>query len=414
MIYLYRIFTFIVFYLFLPYSGTMALLGNTKWKQRLGFFPKNDSGKKSVWLHASSVGEVKVAQTLHAALTDLAPDLTVIVTVMTDAGYNTIRSQNGNILFGFIPLDYRFAVKRFMYRAKPDAAVFIETEIWPNIIHRLARKNIPIFLANGRLSEKSHASYKKFRKAMAGLFVNYRRLMVQSDLDRERYEDIGVEPGRIEILGSLKFDAPVRKPSEKAKNDIFRTIPFRAGDRILTAGSTRPAEEEAVLDCYSKLHDKYDNLKLIVAPRHLNRIDEVKALLEKAGYSYGLYTERDNYPQNADILLVDVIGKLNDLYAVSDLAFVGGTLAQLGGHNILEPVWAGTPVVYGDSIDNIRDSSEYILRKNFGCMVQSADELCRKIDEFFDGKLDFSRKRERPDDDSAARKTAQIILDNLS
>jgi len=413
MIYLYRIFTFMVFYLLLPFSGTMALLGSIKWKHRLGFFPKNDTSKKTVWLHASSVGEVKVARILQSALTDLDWDLAIVITVMTDAGYNSIRTESGNSIFGFIPLDYRFAVKRFLHRARPDAAVFIETEIWPNIITRLAKMNIPIFLANGRLSEKSHASYRKFRKSLSRLFVNYSRMMVQSDLDRQRFRDIGVDRDRIEIIGSLKFDAPIRKMTEQGKNDIFETIPFSRGDKILTAGSTRPAEEETVLNCFSKLRNKHEGLKLILAPRHLNRIDEVKAIIDKSGLKYCLYTDKRAESEDIDILLVDVIGKLNDLYAISDLAFVGGTLAQIGGHNILEPVWAGTPVVYGSSIANIRDSSGYILRKNFGCMVVSTEELCRKIDDYFDGTLTFSRKRERPDDDSAARKTAQTILDHM-
>lgn len=413
MIHIYRILTFIAFYLTLPFTGTMALLGNIKWKQRLGYFPENRSGKKTIWLHASSVGEVKVALTLQSALNDIDPQLYIIISVMTDAGHSNLKEQNNGALVGFLPLDYRAAINRFLRRAKPDAAVFIETEIWPNLINRLAKKNIPIFLANGRLSEKSHASYKRIRKSMSRLLVNYGSLMVQSDIDRQRFEEIGVNPDRIEIIGSLKFDAPVRKLPGKEKDEILGTIPFSGEDKILTAGSTRPSEEEAVLECYIELRKKYESLKLIIAPRHLNRIDEVKALIEKTGLEYALFTAPSTYKSETSILLVDVIGKLNDLYAVSSLAFVGGTLAQLGGHNILEPVWAGTPVLYGPSIDNIIDSSEYILRKNYGYMAASKEELCHKIDAYFGGELKFNRKRERPDDDSAARKTARIILDRL-
>ncbi len=410
MIYLYRTFAFLMYYLTLPYTGLAAMFGSAKWKQRLGFYPRNSAAGRTIWLHAASVGEVKVADTLRTAVLEIDPALTVIITVMTDAGHKTAQEQTPeDVVAGFMPLDCRSSIRRFMERAHPDAAVFIETEIWPNMINHLAGKDIPVFLANGRLSEKSHHSYLRVKKSLARILTRYQKIMVQSEADRQRYIEIGADPGQIEIFGSLKFDAPVRRYTENERRAIIDKVPFTTAHTLLTAGSTRPGEEEMLLRCFKTLKAKYPQLGLVLAPRHLNRLEEVKELVRTTGFKYCMFTENNSDP-GIDIMIVDVMGMLNDLYSVSNIAFVGGTLVDLGGHNILEPVWVGTPVIYGPSIFNIAESSEYILRKKFGCMVNNSEELCIRLDEFLSGSLKFGRKRAQTDEDSAARRTAAIIL----
>ena len=237
--------------------------------------------------------------------------------------------------------------------------------------------------------------------------------MVQTETDRERYIGIGAAEDLIDILGNLKFDAPINDIPEKDKNALISTLPFPKGGKIFIAGSTRQTEHNMILETYKKLSDKIPGLKLILAPRHLDKIDEIKKQAEKLNISYRLYSDSTTPTSEVDLLLVDKMGILNKLYAVSDIAFVGGTLADIGGHNILEPVWSGIPVLYGLSISNVNDSSEYIIENNLGAQVENEDDLYGKLIRFFEGNLVFKRKADKSEVTSRARKTAQIILSGL-
>lgn len=412
MIYLYRLLTFLIYYLAYPFTGLSALFGNTKWKERLGYINHTEKNKPLVWLHASSVGEVGVAEIIISAVSHLKPEADFMITVMTEAGYKILNERKCARSIYYLPLDYLSAIKRFLNRTRPDVAVFIETEIWPNLINALGNSNVPIILANGRLSANSFKSYRKFHKALSNLFGNYSKLLLQSDTDRKRYIGIGAPENKIEVLGSLKFDAPVKIKTKTEIAEIREKLPFDKNDRIITAGSTRPGEEKIILEVFKKLHIENPSLKLIIAPRHLNRIEEIIGLLGETNISYTLYGKHDN--SNPDIVLIDRMGILNDLYAVSDIAFVGGTLVDLGGHNVLEPVWTGTPVIYGPSIFNIRGSSDYIINNKFGKLVADGEQLHDTIRAFFSGELRFARKGQSFAENSPARITARAVIERLA
>jgi 3-deoxy-D-manno-octulosonic-acid transferase len=282
------------------------------------------------------------------------------------------------------------------------------------LVHELGLRNIPIFLANGRLSESASRRYKWFRSGLRKIFPYYEILMVQSDTDKTRYMEIGVNSDRLIVIGSLKFDAPVKILPPDKKKSIKKKLPFNNKARIIIAGSTRIGEEELVLDTYKKLLADFAELRLILAPRHLNRLDDVRRIIENHKQSYKYYSEPVARSNDVKILLVDRMGILNELYAVSDIAFVGGTLVDIGGQNILEPVWVGVPVLYGPSIYNVKDSSEHIINGGYGEMVQTSDELCTKLGLFLNG--DRVYKIKRPDDSEPTRslQTARIILEGLN
>jgi len=333
---------------------------------------------------------------------------------MTEAGYQSAISLSRNRwLTSFLPLDYHSPVKRFLNKVKPSAAVFIETEIWPNIAIELGKRQIPIFLANGRLSEKSARRYRWFKSGLSKIFGNYKKIMVQSDKDKERYIKIGADESKIEVLRSLKFDAPVIQMPPEENNRLRKALPFNSGRKIFIAGSTRNGENEIILRIFKKLQAEIADVRLILVPRHLDRIDELSAKMESHGLSFVRYTQLPVKSEKA-IVVVDRMGILNDLYHVSNIAFVGGTLVELGGHNILEPVWAGIPVLFGPSIFNVEDSAAYITKNGFGEMIETESELLKKIQTFLAGQKQYRKKGASSEEPSYSRLTAKIILDNIN
>ncbi len=340
--------------------------------------------------------------------------ISIFITVMTETGFQSaLKLVEDKSQVAFFPLDCSSSVNRFLNKIKPAASVFIETEIWPNMIDRLGKNSIPIFLANGRLSEKSCRSYVRFKKPMSRLFDNYNWLMVQSEDDKNRYMKIGAPENKIEVAGNLKFDATINTVSDEQKQKLRNNLPFDKNSKIFIAGSTRKNENEIILRIFKRLTEKHQDVNLILVPRHPEKINEAEKLATKYELAYCLYSECKESQQNVSVVIIDEMGLLNHLYAISDIAFVGGTLADIGGQNILEPVWAGIPVLYGPSIYNVRDSSEYILENQFGTIIKDGNDLFDKLSLFFGNELTFQRKNATLSEKSRAHKTARTILENL-
>ncbi|MBN2227347.1 MAG: hypothetical protein JW763_08275 [candidate division Zixibacteria bacterium] len=417
MLTLYRVFTFLVYYLSLPVLFWTRLLDSRKWHNRLGYFDlygmdrEPEDISRPVWLHASSMGEVQVMGILAERLRKQNPDIELFVTVMTETGYaRACEIMGGPHAVGFLPLDYHAPIKRFLHTITPRAAVFIETEIWPNLVMALGQHAIPIFLANGRLSEKSSRRYYAFRSGLRRVLGQYTRLMVQSDIDRTRYEHIGAPGERVEVFGSLKFDAPVQRLTPEQKAAIRARLPFSENCRLLVAGSTRNGEHEKILAVFQQLHQQCDDIRLLMVPRHLDKLDAIAKAIQERGLNGVRYSEDKTKRDDIAVVLVDVMGILNDLYGIAEIAFVGGTLTDIGGHNILEPVWKGVPVVYGPSVANVRDSSDYIIAHGYGTMVVDETALFDVLRDFFAGAVAFKHKGEDDATTSAAARTARIIL----
>ena len=418
MMFFYKIISFLIYSATYPYGRLKAAAGDPLWQGRLAIL--KDIKLQNIWLHAASVGEVKIIGFLVEYLLERNPDLTIFLTVMTRTGYKTAVSNLGEkATVAFFPIDTPALIKRTLDRVKPDIIVIAETEIWPGFITEISQRKIPLVLINGRMSEKAFKKYKLFKSAFRTLLSKYERFFFKTDEDRRRYLFFGIDENRAVTAGDMKFDAPLPDRSEAKILHIRQRIGLRPDNFMLVAGSTRPGEEVILADIFRSLKPKYKNLAFVLAPRHLERMAEIKALLEKADVSYTVYDGQKlsgpgDSPDNdngASFILIDRMGLLNELYLAANLAFVGGTMVPVGGHNLLEPVWAGTPVVYGSSLDNVREAAEYIETGRYGERVNTAEELQRVIEEVLLGGLSFTVKTEVDVQESATAQIGRYILE---
>jgi len=412
MIFLYKLITFLIYYTLYPVARKKAAKGNVLWRGRLGFI--DPVGPKSIWMHAASVGEVKVLDYLINYLTKQNKSLTIHATVMTPAGLKTAIKLFGDksdcVTFSCFPLDAPPVIRRTLDIIKPALLVIAETEIWPNLITQAAGRNIPIILINGRMSEKASKRYRFIRSMLTRLLAQYDHFFFKTESDYMRFRKYGVSPDRSVIAGDMKFDAPLLPRSEGRRSEMRFRAGIAADNFLLVAGSTRPGEEIFLANTFRVVHAKYRHFRMIIAPRHIDRAGELISLLKEKGIpceTYG-HTSRTN-----GIVVVDRMGILNDLYMMADLAFVGGTLVDIGGHNILEPVWAGTPVIFGPYLSNVADAADYILENNYGEKVQSESDLTELLIQAIAGNISFTVKTENSRDESSTAIVGEYILKRL-
>jgi len=267
-----------------------------------------------------------------------------------------------------------------------------------------------VVLVNGRMSSQGFGRYKLVGSILRSTFRHYDRFFFKSKEDADRYRQFGVPSEKFEVAGDMKFDTPLWPRSTGRREEIRFRLGADTGDFIVVAGSTRPGEEHMLLDVLQVLRRADSAVKLVLAPRHLDRLDDVKQVCSAAGFDYTIYGDVQN---GRPVVLVDRMGLLMDLYMAADAAFVGGTLVDIGGHNILEPVWAGTPVFFGPSLNNVRDAAEYITEKNFGAQVATGAELGDELERLRCGERTFAEKTEHDLEGSATARAGEYILGKL-
>lgn len=409
---LYRLTTGLLHAALYPYGRFRASQGKELWRGRMGLIPR--VGPCDVWLHAASVGEVKVLGTLLDYLRRHSNHLTAHVTVMTRTGFATATSLvHNDVTVTYFPIDSPQAIRRTLASIQPQLLVIAETEIWPNLVSEAAAQNVAVVLVNGRMSSRAFRRYRLVSGTMRHCLSCYRRLFVRTAEDAQRIAAFRVPSDRIEIAGDMKFDAPLLPRSAGRIRQLRRQLGIDDGRFLIVAGSTRPGEEADLLRAYRNLTADHPDVHLLLAPRHVERAEEIRALIEQMNIPYSLYGEPRNSSEGA-VILCDRMGLLQELYLAADLAFVGGTLVDVGGHNVLEPVWAGTPVVYGPHTDNVREAVAYIESHDFGRTVPSADELAEVVRAMRSGSLTFARKKETYDSDSATSRIGTYLLNCLS
>lgn len=389
MLLLYRILLFIIYIIIYIPARIAAARGSIKWRDRLcvGAFESN----YDLWIHASSVGEVKVISYLIDHLQKTKPDIKIYLTVMTDAGYKMAsKIKLINCTVAYFPLDCDQVMRRIIKNVLPQAVVIAETEIWPNLISLLYKRKIYIVQVNARMSDKAFGRYKFIKGLISKILSSYGRFFFKTEMDKERYQYFGVENSQAVVVGDMKFDAPLIPRSKGRINEIRHRAGVNEDDFVIVAGSTRNGEEKLLIREFINSKAASDKItKLIIAPRHIERIEEIKQICLDENIAYSIY---GNDSQKASIILVDKMGILNDIYLVADLAFVGGTLVNIGGHNILEPVWAGTPVIFGPFLSNVVEAADYILQNNYGAKISSTDEIFKIISKMKSGKVAFNTK----------------------
>ena len=304
--------------------------------------------RHALWLHAVSVGEARVAAALAQRLD---PGLPLLVTTVTPTGQAEARRLfAGRAAVAYLPLDLGFAVRRFLDRFEPRACLLIEGDYWPLLLRRLARRGIPVGVANGRVGDRSFARLSRLRSWVGPFFDPVRRFAVQSERDRERLAALGVEAGRLAVTGNLKFDAEVPAPDP----ELAARVRALAGERaILVAGSTMAGEEERVLEALEAVGR--ERALLVLAPRHPERWEAVDRMLRERGLRVARRSQGATAEPAPEVLLLDSLGELAGLYALADAAFVGGTLVATGGHNPIEPAAHGTPLAVGPHMENFAD-----------------------------------------------------------
>lgn len=352
------------------------------WKQK--FFGlvnvlEKQSGSKRVWLHAVSVGEVHLLKTLISHLLEFNGELDVVVSTTTETGYDRAIALFGDeYQVCFFPFDFSWAIRNAIRRIDPNLLVLAELELWPNLIQLASESELPVFVANGRLSKNSHRNYRRFGFLTRSMFQNLHRVAAQDDISAERFVDCGCDSQRVTVAGNLKYDAIETNRSNSKSNAcrvIARDFGIFESDQILIAGSTQIEDESTSIDAWVQLRKTNPDLKLIIVPRHPDRICEIERMLAGKGLNANRRSQHGSRMVDSDILIVDVIGELSGWWALADVAFVGGSMGSRGGQNMIEPAAYGIPVCFGPNTSNFQSTVDRLLAAEAAKVVHNADEL---------------------------------------
>jgi 3-deoxy-D-manno-octulosonic-acid transferase len=353
--------------------------------QRLGFYPRALSesirGARPIWLHAASVGEVLAARQLAAALKSKFPERKIVLSTFTSTGRDVARRSVNAEAFLFLPLDHPWIVGRALKVFDPCLLIVLETEIWPNLLRLCYKRGIPTLLLSGRLSPRSFRRYFFFRLFFSSVIRQLTALGMQSPEDAERVIRLGADPKRIQITGNLKrasmFDDE-NKTNGRSRADLL--LNGKEKRRVVVAGSTHRGEEEILMEVFQGLKAAFPDLILVLAPRHPERFPEVERLLKKSGLSYAKRSEMNGRRAAApDVIFLDTLGELAIFYSVADIAFVGGSLVDAGGHNVIEPARFRKPVLFGPHMANFTAIAEELKRGGGGFEISGKEELTREL-----------------------------------
>ena len=377
---LYNLLTYLLLIPFLVY-WLIRGLGNRAYFDRLGqrFGFGLPRLEKSIWVHAVSVGEVQAAAPLVRELVKRFPEHEILITTVTPTGAARVKALFGDAVHhAYVPFEFPHAVKALFRSTNPSAALVMETEIWPNLYRGCGIRGVPLILVSARISPKSVPGYRKLLPLIKKTLSYGIIIASQSKEDADRFLSLGANPARTCVMGNIKFDlqhdegVSIRGHAERAK--LF-------GDRpVWTAASTHQGEEEIVLDVHEALRARHDDLLLVLVPRHPERFAGVRDLIRQRGFSLVSRTE-GRAAGKAAVFLCDTMGEVPLFYAASDVAFVAGSLAPIGGHNLLEPAALGVPVVTGPYNVNAQDIADLFIGLGACRKVEDSNELVEVIDE---------------------------------
>ena len=338
-------------------------------RQRLGAVPQVN-GKPVIWLHCVSVGETQAARPLAKRLKQQFPHHDLVVSTITLTGQNLARDvfRNEAASIFYFPFDWRWTVRRALKAVNPAVVLIMETELWPNFLRECNSRRIPVALVNGRISRQSYRRYRLIKSFLRRVLPSLSVAVMQSETDAHRLEELGMATEKLFTAGNLKFDAEPASELTSKTEELRTRFAFERSVPLILAASTHAPEEQIMLESIQKLREKQP-VRLMLAPRHPERFNEVASLLQKSGLAW---TRRTNQPDakdaNATVVLLDTIGELPATYALADIVFVGGSIVDKGGHNVLEPAAAGATVVTGAHTHNFHAIVE--LMNEAGALVQ--------------------------------------------
>ncbi|BBD80742.1 lipid IV(A) 3-deoxy-D-manno-octulosonic acid transferase [Aerosticca soli] len=344
-----------------------------RWRERFGFFrPLPVTG--SLWIHAVSVGEVNAAEPLLKALREAYPQAPLLITTVTPTGSERVRQLFGDTVFHvYLPYDLPVAVARFLARARPRLAVIVETEIWPNLYHACHRRGIPLMIVNARLSERSMRGYALMRGMVRSALRCVSQIAAQSQADAARYRLLGADPERIAVCGNLKFDIPV--PVDALQQGAQLRRQWGHLRPVWIAASTHEGEELPVLKAHLEVLKRLPDALLLIAPRHPVRFRPVEHAARSLGFSVATRSVERVPGAGQQVFVIDSMGELMPFYAAADVAFVGGSLVPIGGHNVLEPAVLARPVLVGPHTFNFEEITDTLLGAGAATRVERAEAL---------------------------------------
>jgi len=388
---LYDIIFILFSILYLPYLIFTGRYHKELW-QRFGLYPKDIierlKNKEVIWIHAVSVGEVMAARGLCEATLEKYPEGVLVISTITKTGNKIAKKflkDRATILF--LPVDISYVLNKVLDRIRPKLFIIVETEIWPNLIIALHKRKIPILLVNGRISPKSYKHYMQIGFLIKGILSRIDSFCMQSDEYRQRIIDMGAPRDRVVVTGNMKFDAASTEAiRDRLDTDAIKSDLNLAKDEpLFIAGSTHRPEEEIILGTYKNLLKDIKGLRLLIAPRHIERASEIEGIVRRLGFapikiSKIAKSESVAVKDSPPVLILDTMGRLYQIFSIATIVFMGGSLMRKGGQNILEPAIFSKPIIFGPHMFNFKDIKEAFLKGDAACMVKDKDELLETTD----------------------------------
>ena len=416
----YHILSLLVAVVMVPVFTTLAVFSKHKFKflrHHFGFVPTIKKGEsKILWLHALSLGEVKAAAPVLKKLHNKIPYLKIVVSVTTDSGYEgAVEHLKIAEKIFFHPLDCLPFTYLALSRIKPDLYIVTDTGFWPGLTDQLHKQNTPQILFNGRISHRSAKGYLKAGSLFKTMFQQFNRLCMQNKNSEQAAAALGVDPDKVEVIGDPKFDS-LQPLTVEDRNRLRKTFLLKEDTPVWVAGSTHTGEEEIILNAHQQLREKHPDLILILAPRRIERINEVVALLQKKNLSFA---RRSSLEISEPVILLDTMGELAKVYSLGQMAFIGKSLIEPGGgHSLIEPLSHGVAVLHGPHIENIGHVADEAHTNGLAFTVHNAEEIVKTVHSLLrhkERRMELAEKAKKliEDQQGASKKMAETIQNVL-
>lgn len=366
-----------------------------QWSERFGFIDreliKKYRDQKTIWIHAASVGETVIARQVVTELKKEYPDYPILFSVMTATGKKMVEeSLDARESVIFIPLDLSFIVRRVVRLFKPELLILIETELWPNLIKEVHRCGGRILVASGRIGDKSLKSYQYLKPLLKRVLFRVDSFSMQSQMDAERIISLGAPENKVSVNGNIKYDRDFS--SNIDRDALYRKLKIGREQPVLVAGSTHDNEEKQLIEVYKKLKQDFPGLRMIIAPRYIDRTEEIKKIFNENGIKAVSWSKEIDQSTGEAVIIVDTFGELAGLYKIATLVFVGGSLIPRGGHNILEPAAYGKLVFVGPHMFNFKEDTKYFLAAEVLIQVTNTDELTQQMIYYLNNQKELEEK----------------------
>ncbi len=406
---------------YIPKAVWRRRLPHRGWLMRLGRYPatvRERLGKGSaIWIHAVSVGEVMAAQPLIQKLLTNYPQTPLVVSTITPAGFQVAsRIAGERVVVIFAPLDFRFAVRRALALIQPRIVLLMESELWPTLIQLTKARGIPLVVVNGRVSQRAYQRSLRVKRWLAPFVQRLDLCLMQTDADAKRLIRMGAVKERVQVLGNLKWDAGVAaRPPQAAWDTLRHQLGLQPDEPVIVAGSTHRGEETELLNAFHTVRAGIHAARLIIAPRHLERVGEVEQLIRQRQLAGQRTSRLLETPGRWDVAIVDTLGQLPTYYGLATVVFVGGSLIPHGGQNPIEPASLGKPVLVGPWMHNFSEITERLLTHQAAWQVHSGSELTTHLTRLLtDGAAAAMMGRRAQELTEESLGCAQRTLDALS